>query len=377
MGIGSWLDACTKGNPMWIQRSSRFALVTAIAGMGLVADAAHAASTDGRFCRRQSDTVTIGTLAQADEVSAIGVVPLVHLAEDRGDWPGGVVEVLDASGTLVGGEVEIVGNRFAVFRPAQPLVPSESYEVAVSGVHVRQLFRDPINGGSASEARWSFVSSDQPLTTVGERDVETSLAYRVVDDLSRGSLVCCDGAYPNRRADMTCFDNGLCGSTIGVGSLALDVAVASSAPAAPSANSFVRTIGDERIVGSDLCYSIEVLGLTSGTPITSFERCHPMPDEEIGDVDIDPLPALAKMCGEQPYVCEAEHDGEDEWRWDRDACEPVHEAEDIPGSDEDAGAGQGCRVHPRESFPLSLVLVCLGFVLARRRATPITRSCEK
>lgn len=316
-------------------------------------------------------------LAQADQVSALGVVPLVRLNADDSDWPGGVVEVVDASGSLVGGEVEIVASRFAVFRPAQPLTPGESYEVALAGLHVRQLFQDEVNGGSASDARWSFVASDQPVTTVGERDIETSLTYRVLDDLTRGSLVCCDGAYPNRSSDTLCFDDGLCGSTVGVGSLTLDVAASSSAPAASRANSFVRQIGDERIGGSDVCYDIEVLDLTSGAATNSFELCHPTPDEQLGDVDIDPLPALATMCGEQPYVCEERQSGEDEWRWDRDACDPVDEAEDIPSNEAGEGEGegeddaQGCRVHPHKDLPASVVLVfvCLGFVLARRRAT--------
>ncbi len=355
---------------MRIQGSSLVVCVAVSALLGLVGVDASAASTDVRSCRNPSDTVTIGTLAQADEVSTLGVVPIARLDADHVDWPGGLVEVSDASGDVVAGAVEVVAGRFAVFRPALPLVDGEAYEITASGVHIRQLFRDPVDGGSTSDARWSFVSVDEPLATVGEREVETSPEYRLREDLTRGSLVCCDGAYPNRRSDMVCFDNGLCGSTIGVGSLVLDIAAAQSAPAAARANSFLRQVGDETIVGPDHCYGVEVVDLTTGAAVTSFERCHATPDAELGDVEIDPLPALTERCRDQPYVCEVEDDGEDESRWDRDACTPVFALEEIPASEdeEDADEARGCSVQSGRRVPAGLVLVCLGLVLARRRA---------
>ena len=215
------------------------------------------------------------------------------------------------------------------------------------------------------------------------------------------TLVCCDGALPYRPsvAGVICPSHspprpeigaGFCAELIGRGRLRVETII-EPVVAAESPLLAVRevTTGDRPttsgpqttvVLESPACIEIEVLDLVTGIRST-FPSCHG--DEladRLGEVLLDPTPALAESCAGEPYVCEVLASD----RWDPDACTrwpdgaavepfPDADAETSSGTDADGDgepSGGGCSL-PGGSAPCFAWLLPLVGIMLRRRCASV------
>ncbi len=312
---------------------------------------------------------------------------------DESWWEHVAVSITDDAGVPVDGELEIhSGFTPATWRPSQPWIPG-SFEARVD-VNLEA-------GGEPClpiEVVSPFVVLDTPTAPRPAFTIATSETYWLDPRPELSTLVCCDGALPYLPSvpGVICpshsppdpeIGTGFCAELIGRGRLYVEtefepVVVADS----PLLAVRELTTGDRPatsgpqatvVLSSPGCIELEVLDLVSGVR-TSFPSCHgDAIGDQLGEVGLDPAPALVESCVGDPYVCEVAYD-----RWDPNACtrwpdgaafEPLPDTSSEtssgsdPGGDADAeSSGGGCSLAGRSAH--SGVWLLIVVLMLRRRS---------
>lgn len=338
------------------------------------------------------------------------------------------LEVTDQGGLLAEGSLEYQPDANAiVWRPTTPLTASEIYDVAIlidNDALAAALDLEGLGDEGCAEnieAQTSFQVSGSALPAFAVPDPAFESAHDVRALESLGSMVCCDGAFPQQDVPLCAgepdvyWDDGHCASTEGYGlvratesfaegTFAADVVadlalrlVQTDGPRARHATPGQLSVWVED--DEPFCARLEVVSLATGDSFTGPEHCYG--DElldQLGRHDVDPNEALG-VCAGQPYTCGIQDEG-----WNPNDCEPWG---DPPGEDEsgssggsgdagddagDSGSGGGedsngssgpdgpgqdddglidsgcaCRTHSDDSMPVGLWLLLTGLVWRRTR----------
>lgn len=366
---------------------------------GLVCCAGLLLTPDARagHCTYCTESRPHDVLFPLTEIGSDGVVVIV-LADysgrliDESWWEHVAVSITDDAGVPVDGELELhSGFTPATWRPSQPWIPG-SFEARVD-VNLEA-------GGAPClpiEVVSPFVVLDTPTAPRPAFTIATSETYWLDPRPELSTLVCCDGALPYRPSvpGVVCpshsppdpeVGTGFCAELIGRGRLYVEtefepVVVADS----PLLAVRELTTGDRPatsgpqatvVLSSPGCIELEVLDLVSGVR-TSFPSCHgDAIGDQLGEVALDPAPALVESCVGDPYVCEVAYD-----RWDPNACtrwpdgaafEPLPDTSSEtssgtdPGGDADAeNSGGGCSLAGRSAHSGTWLLI-VGLMLRRR-----------
>lgn len=297
------------------------------------------------------------------------------------------VTVRDAEGEEVAGTL-VANAEFSVlvWRPEAPWVAGATYTVVT-------LLDTDGWAGAMYGARWGSCSTRElereitidaaALPAPQAAPITVNTDYRVRRSLELDSMVCCDGGLASRgdsghgscpsvelRGD-SCFsrrDHGTMKISYGVDGEGLAPAVAGNLVVRASTPEGEPYFEPSPVLDEPTCVRFESLDLARGEVFVE-ERCLGA-ELELGDIEVDPSPAIAKYCEGPAYVCEAGNH-----RWDEDACktwpdgeayEYVEPVRPMPPLNAPIAAG-GCAIGREGAGFASLGLVALVLVGRRRR----------
>jgi len=273
-----------------------------------------------------------------------------------------------------------------VWRPEAPWVAGATYTVVTlldTDGWAGAMYGAPWGSCSTRELEREITIDAAALPAPQAAPITVNTDYRVRRSLELDSMVCCDGGLASRgdsghgscpsvelRGD-SCFsrrDHGTMKISYGVDGEGLAPAVAGNLVVRASTPEGEPYFEPSPVLDEPTCVRFESLDLARGEVFVE-ERCLGA-ELELGDIEVDPSPAIAKYCEGPAYVCEAGNH-----RWDEDACktwpdgeayEYVEPVRPMPPLNAPIAAG-GCAIGREGAGFASLGLVALVLVGRRRR----------
>ncbi|WAS98881.1 MYXO-CTERM sorting domain-containing protein [Nannocystis punicea] len=394
---------------MAVNSSSLQAMTLALAGAALLFPAEAEACTPDP-CAYSGGLKSLEPL-NAQAIPTDGVLLLqVSRFDDSPveDWLDTIDLTVTRDGQPIAGAVEGSEIRnLLIWQPAAPLEPGDY-----------QVVGDVDNPGDDYcaydlELDFGFTVEAEPSMPLVPPLVEREVSVDVHERTDLLSLVCCEGAMPQRfdgycgSSEHVGWEEGFCAVHQGFGVLRVEMAIDTKLPLATSAMVVRQLVvdGEPRPPEFDdalqtgaekpFCTAVQLTNLATGETVTSEEACHGNEPEilaQLGDQAIDPAAELLENCSTPAYTCEIAESAD---RWDPEQCTPWPTDDptggdptegpttDGPGSGGDetgdetdgpASGGQdglvehGCACDSQAPSPLgALMLLGLGLLRPRRR----------